>query len=326
MRIHPVSRDRTDGRERIVLRLGVTRPRPPGPVRSNRRRRALRTNLAAPARLPHPAGDARFGRITDRRRRAPLLRFASPSAHPGCGASCVSDGCQPSDDPASAFSPPARALCEPVSAASARAGLRSRRRGSVPVVVADVRVGCFACGDFRPSGGVAVAEDFDVRHVFGNRCGRRSIDRRARGHPFHTIRRQLAPLPVRGGSFAAAVSRTRRSGPVSSRAPQPGRAARVLPSCRPAALMGLCALRRFAPDRRVDARVVIPRLNGRELADSPVDRARLTSFVGSFELCIARTSSFTRSPRQSTPPARSFVQTVRRVFDSRVVRAARGHS
>jgi len=35
----------------IVLRLGVDRPRPPVPVRSNRRRRVLRANLAAPARL-----------------------------------------------------------------------------------------------------------------------------------------------------------------------------------------------------------------------------------------------------------------------------------
>jgi hypothetical protein len=222
----------------------------------------------------------------------------------------VSDGCQPSDDPASAFSPPARALCEPVSAASARAGLRSRRRGSVPVVVADVRVGCFTCGDFRPAGGLAVAEDFDVRHVFGNRCGRRSIDRRARGHPFHTIRRQLAPLPVRGGSFAAAVSRTRRSGPVSSRAPQPGRAARVLPSCRPAALMGLCALRRFAPDRRVDARVVNPRLSGRELPDSPVDscathelRRLVQALHRSFEphSLVRRARRRRRSPRSSKP-------------------------
>jgi hypothetical protein len=42
----------------IVLRLGVLARDRPWPFRSNRRRRALRTNLAAPARASLSAGDA----------------------------------------------------------------------------------------------------------------------------------------------------------------------------------------------------------------------------------------------------------------------------
>jgi len=92
---HPVFARRRDVQRRIVLRLGVDRPRPPVPVRSNRRRRVLRANLAAPARLyVPPAGDATFVGVVDRPGRAPLMRFRSPSAHSGRGA--LSGGCQPS--------------------------------------------------------------------------------------------------------------------------------------------------------------------------------------------------------------------------------------
>ena len=92
---HPVFARRRDVQRRNVLRLGVDRPRPPVPVRSNRRRRVLRANLAAPARLyVPPAGDATFVGVVDRPGRAPLMRFRSPSAHSGRGA--LSGGCQPS--------------------------------------------------------------------------------------------------------------------------------------------------------------------------------------------------------------------------------------
>jgi hypothetical protein len=84
--IHPDSARRLD-----VLGNGLAprraRPRPPAPVRSNRRRRVLRADLAAPARLGFsaPAGDTRLSHrgVVDRPGRAPLLRFRSPSARAG---------------------------------------------------------------------------------------------------------------------------------------------------------------------------------------------------------------------------------------------------
>jgi hypothetical protein len=52
--------------------------------------------------------------------------------------------------------------------------------------------------------------------------------------------------------------------------------------------------------------------------------SRASSARSSFASLVR--ASLTRSPRQSTPPVTSFVQIGRRVFDSRVVRAARGRS
>jgi hypothetical protein len=52
--------------------------------------------------------------------------------------------------------------------------------------------------------------------------------------------------------------------------------------------------------------------------------SRASSARSSFASLVR--ASFSRSPRRSTPPVTSFVQIGRHVFDSRVVRAARGRS
>jgi hypothetical protein len=111
-------------------------PRGTGPTRSSRR---SRTRISSRGTF-------------DRRGRAPLMRFV-PLQHTLAAARLNRGGCQPSpDDPASAFSPPARALASQCrSAASALAVLRSRR----------ARVGVDGVADF--SGFLARLRFFEMQ-------------------------------------------------------------------------------------------------------------------------------------------------------------------
>jgi hypothetical protein len=162
---------------------------------------------------------------------------------------------------------PARFACEPISAASARAVLRSRRRGWVPVVVADVFRGLASfsrAAQVRSLNerlvpltsaavGVLVARSRDDSH---RRTRSRSTASIARPHPAGANSRlDLSEVGHSPRPFLA------RGVPDPSRAPQPGRAAWVLPSCRPAALMGF-----FGPSQVCSrsaggrARRVLPRV------------------------------------------------------------------
>lgn len=89
----------------MVLRLGVNRPRPPAPVRSNRRRRVLRANLAAPARHDFLAR-RRYATVTSRRRRqgrsGASLEVWFPFSTCRSRRVCPADASRP-DHPASAF-------------------------------------------------------------------------------------------------------------------------------------------------------------------------------------------------------------------------------
>jgi hypothetical protein len=173
---------------------------------------------------------------------------------------CPTDASR-SDDPASAFSPPARALaCEPISAASARAVLRSRRRGLVPVVVADVfgvapldapRERGGSTDDLFPLTSAAVGVLVGRSRADSHRRTRH-YDRRLRS-PVHISRRRLAPSPVRDGvirrgRFSHAAFRTRLG--LRSLAGRLG----FFPLAVRRRSWGSSALRRFAPGRRVDAR------------------------------------------------------------------------
>jgi hypothetical protein len=186
--------------------------------------------------------------------RAPLLRFGSPSAHPGCGASW------------SRWMPTTGRSRFGVFAVGPRAGRSTDFDGVRPCGFAleAARVGVGRCGGrsrrllrlpvVRPEGGSTDCEDFDHRHVFDKPLRARPWWSRARGYPIHISRRQIAPScpgrVIRRGRFSHATFRTRHS-----RAPQPGRATRVLPSLPSGGAHGVVTLRRFAPDRRVDARV-----------------------------------------------------------------------
>jgi hypothetical protein len=248
---------------RLVLRLGVNRPRPPGPIRSNRRRRALRTKLAAPARPGSLAGDARF--LTSRRRRQARRSGAShevwsPTALAGRGASC-SGGCHTSrtHDPASAFSPPARALVadryrwRPPVRFCARGGVRRcvamrgvfrsrvwRLKGDEPTVlrtVAKLLKTVHTCND-RARVNFALSRD--------SRVDDRSSTSLGAG-----TRLPGSGRVIRRGRFSHAAFRARDS----RDPPRPGRTARFFPRTVRRRSWG-CALRRFVPVRRVDARTV----------------------------------------------------------------------
>ena len=161
-----------------------------------------------------PAGGATFIDVADRPGRAPLVRFG-PLQHSLAAARCPADANLP-DDPASAFSPPARALFadrhrrRPPVRFCARGG-----RGSVSLVW---RAGS---GFWLASVAWASFDGNPTRHELSNTLPSAAIGAgatvaRSRAHRLPSPH-QPAPARaclVRRGSFAAAVSRTRRSGPV----------------------------------------------------------------------------------------------------------------
>jgi len=239
---HPFAR-RSDVRCEDVLRLGVlVRDRPGRSETIGGVGHCGRTSRHRPGHSL-AAGDARFGRITDRRGRAPLLRFASPSAHAGCGA-CVRRM------PAVRTIPLRRFRRRP-------ARLRANQFRRRPPVRFCARGGAGWCRSLwrtcsgwyrlnapRERGGST--DDLFPRTsvAVGVLVVRPRADshRRTRSRSTASIARPHQPAPAR--AFACPGRRhsprpfLARGVPDPSRAPQPGRAAWVLPSCRPAALMG----------------------------------------------------------------------------------------
>ena len=109
---HHPDRARRDRRpRRVFLRLGVpTRDRPRHSEAIGGNGHYGRTSRHRPDRCDGriPAGGSTFTELADRPGQAPLVRFG-PLQHSLVAARCPADANLP-DDPASAFSPPARAL------------------------------------------------------------------------------------------------------------------------------------------------------------------------------------------------------------------------
>jgi hypothetical protein len=150
---------------------------------------------------------------------------------------------------------PARLSAVPTSMTTALAVLRSRRRELEPSNVADGSG--FLWRPVRFSGRDRFAE---TPFVFGVRCSGDRWHAPSRGTRDHmqSNARPHQPAPARaclsgGESFAAAVSRTRRSGLALPRAPQPGRTVRFFPRPVAAALLGLHPSQ-VCSRSRVDAR------------------------------------------------------------------------
>jgi len=172
-RIHPDSRGRIDVRFRIILRLGVpVRDRPGHSEAIGGDGHYGRTSRHRPD-CRFPAGGARFRHTTDRRGRAPLLRFV-PLQHMPAAARRVRWMPTIRTIPLRRFRRrPARLSQYRLSATSARAVLRWRRHALVSVVVADVRVVLLRQSSFRPMNEAAwPLRRCRRRHVCGSRCGR----------------------------------------------------------------------------------------------------------------------------------------------------------
>jgi hypothetical protein len=315
------------------------RPRPPAPVRSNRRRRALRTNLAAPARplsarrrcafrshhrqarsgasleVCVPFSTSRLRRVTvpvdadhrmiplRRSRRRPLRAYRSADF----------DGVRPCGF-----------ALEAARFGVGRCGGRSRRLLRLPVL--------------RPEGGSAVREDFDRRHVFGKpRRARHRAQRhwssRDRGYPIHISRRHIAPScpgrVIRRGRFSHATFRTRLPG-LRSLAGRLG----FFPRAVRAALMGLSPFAGLLPiggwtrgtsydfgrlprsfshaacgvvtdgTRQPPESLRIPRLNGRRASD-PL-RPPSIKPVGSISSSVGGLSNRSRPSRPTRVRSRAF--------------------
>jgi hypothetical protein len=105
-------------------------------------------------------------------------------------------------------------------------------RVSVSTVWRTFGVPCVDCSFF----GMQHVAKWNHRSSDRNRCGLVPVSKRSRLR-VHINRRRLAPSRIgsviRRGRFSHATFRTFRDPPL------PGRAAYVLPSCRPAALLGL---------------------------------------------------------------------------------------
>jgi hypothetical protein len=197
---------------------------------------------AAPARLEFACSPAMRSHAHRRQARSGAsLEVWSPTALAGCGALIRRM-------PATGLFPlrrsrhrPARLSAVPTSMTTALAVLRSRRRELEPSNVADGSG--FLWRPVRFSGRDRFAE---TPFVFGVRCSGDRWHAPSRGTRDHmqSNARPHQPAPARaclsgGESFAAAVSRTRRSGLAIPRAPQPGRTVRFFPRPVAAALLGL---------------------------------------------------------------------------------------
>jgi len=316
------SRVRHPASWRNVLRLGVTRPRPPDAFRSNRRDGHYgRTSRHRPD--PPLAGrassrvTARHGEdVADRRGQAPLLRFGPLQHLPVRGASC--SGRMPASRmiPASAFSPAGpRALVLTESAASALAVLRCDKLELVPPL-------------WRTSRSPVVARKLLPVHHFAPTPARR----RPSGYSEFTFRRTVRTSVTSSATVAGAnaiaralavalphpaaparaclVGASHSSRPFLARdvpdpqfhrPPRPGRAVRFFPLSARRRSWG-CALRRFTPAAggRADG---IPRLDATTPRGVPHShRASISARPGPPAVCRIAPAAPTVSVEVIAPP------------------------